>query len=141
MKPGITHQMAHLIHIMPTFVELAGATYPARSHGQAVQPMEGQSLASVFQGGSLGPRTLFWEHEGNRAVRRGDWKRVALNGRPWELYDMSRDRTETTDLTNQQPAKVAELREAWDRWAARTNVLPWAEVQQRMLENRRKRQD
>ena len=43
---------------------------------------------------------------------------------------MSRDRTETTDPTSQNPAKVAELREASDRWAARTNVRPWAEVQQ-----------
>ena len=59
MKPGITHQMAHLIDIMPTFVEIGGATYPARARSQAVQPMEGESLAAVFKGGSLAPRTLF----------------------------------------------------------------------------------
>jgi arylsulfatase len=132
VKPGLTPQVAHLIDFMPTFAELAGATYPKERAGNPVPPMEGKSLASVFQGSSLGPRTLFWEHEGNRAVRLGDWKLAALNGKPWEFYDMSRDRTETTDLADKNPAKASELRAEWDRWAARANVLPWETVTAKM---------
>jgi arylsulfatase len=72
------------------------------------------------------PQPLFWEHEGNRAVRDGDWKLVAEGpGAPWELYDLKADRTELHDLAAQQPARVRELAAAWEAWARRANVIPW----------------
>ena len=73
------------------------------------------------------PRTLFWEHEGNRAVRDGKWKLVALQGGPWKLYDIEADRTEMNDLAPQQPEIVARLVKAWDQWAERCWVRRAAE--------------
>lgn len=73
-------------------------------------------------------RTLFWEHETHSAIRKGDWKLVSLNGadsEAWELYDMSRVRTETVNVAKQYPGRVMELKEEWMSWASQANVLPW----------------
>ncbi len=71
-------------------------------------------------------RLLYWEHEGNRAVRAGDWKLVAKGpaGR-WELYDLTRDRVEGHDLAGKHPDKVKELAAKWEAWAKRAKVIPW----------------
>ena len=90
--------------------------------------MEGESLLPVFARDQKRARTLFWEHEGNRAVRRGDYKLVAMHNTPWELYDMSKDRGELKDLSSSMPKKTAELRAAWESWAKRVGALPWDEV-------------
>jgi arylsulfatase A-like enzyme len=120
-KPG------HLIDIMPTLVELAGATYPETFHdNQQVYAMEGVSLVPTFRGESFErPNPLFWEHEGNRAVRDGNWKLVArgANGK-WQLYNMGNDRSELHDVASLEPAKVAALASAWQAWAERAHVLP-----------------
>lgn len=115
----VRHQPGHIIDIMPTCAELAGAKYP----GSPIQPMEGKSLVSAFANKPLEREALYWEHEGNAAVRVGDWKLVRLgyNG-PWELYDLAKDRTELHDLAAEQPARVKELRTQWEAWAARCNV-------------------
>ena len=120
-------QPGHLIDLMATCVDLAGAKYPAESKGQKIQPMEGVSLRPAFEGKPLSRKApLFWEHEGNRAVRDGKWKLVA-NGPagPWELYDMEADRTEMKDMASQQPDHVKEMAAKWETWAKRANVLPW----------------
>jgi arylsulfatase A-like enzyme len=115
----------HLIDLMATCVDVAGAKYPAEVAGRKIQPMEGVSLRPLFRGGELRrPNPLFWEHEGNRAVREGRWKLVAKEDRPWELYDMQADRTELNDLAERHPERVKELAAKWDAWAARANVLP-----------------
>jgi len=121
----LVNQPAHLIDILATCLDVAGATYPASHVGQEVQPLEGVSLRPAFTGESL-HRThpLCWEHEGNRAIRDGQWKLVAKENQPWELYDMSADRTETRNLAGQQPDEVNELSARWEAWAARANVLP-----------------
>ncbi|HYF00710.1 MAG TPA: arylsulfatase, partial [Planctomycetota bacterium] len=90
--------------------------------------MEGVSLLPVLRGGRLGERPLFWEHEGNRAVRRGRWKLVARHRQPWELYDMEADRTETRDLAAREPERVRSMAADWDAWAARVGVLPFEQV-------------
>jgi arylsulfatase len=116
-------QVSHLVDLMPTCVELAGATYPTEFRGQKIQPMEGKSLLPAFAGKEPADRLLFWEHEGNRAVREGKWKLVALNGRGWELYDMEADRTELHDLGGKMPDKVRDLTAKWEEWARRANVV------------------
>jgi arylsulfatase A-like enzyme len=68
---------------------------------------------------------LFWEHEGNRAVRSGRWKLVSEYPKPWELYDMIADRVERDDLAARRPDLVKSLAAAWDAWAARANVDSW----------------
>lgn len=118
-------QVGHIIDLMATCVDLAGATYPRQWNGQPIQPLEGISLAPAFQGKPLKRATpLFWEHESNRAVRDGRWKLVAKAGQPWELYDMRKDRTEMHDLAGKHPRQVRRLASQWDAWAARAHVLP-----------------
>ena len=123
-EPGrLERTPGHLIDIMATAVELAGASYPADK-----TPLEGKSLGPLFAGGSLDREALYWEHEGNKAVREGDWKLVAVHGEPWELYDLSKDRSEQNDLSGTEPERVKRMAAMWDAYAARTNVEPWEKV-------------
>jgi len=119
-------QPSHLIDLMATCVDIAGATYPSELNGQQIQPMEGMSLAPAFSGNPLNrSNPIFWEHEGNRAIRIGNWKLVSKHPGDWELYDMATDRTEMNDLASEQPERVAEMSTLWTAWADRVNVLPW----------------
>jgi len=118
-------QPGHLIDIMATCVEIAGAKYPRVMGTNSIRPMEGVSLVPAFRGKSLGRKNpIFWEHEANRAVRDGRWKLVAKENKPWELYDIQNDRTERHDLASAEPKRARELAAQWDAYAARANVLP-----------------
>ena len=121
------NQPGHLIDIMATCVDLAGAAYPTEYHGQKIQPMEGCSLVPAFAGKPLERKApLFWEHEGNRAMRDGKWKLVAKRpDGPWELYDMEADRTEMHDLTAAEPARAKVMAGQWEQWGRRTGAIPW----------------
>jgi len=121
-------QVGHIIDLMPTLLEVAGTTYPADLDGRKLTPLSGQSLAPTFAGQSIGPRTLAWEHEGNRAIRQGDWKLVATFRGPWELYDLQADRSETHNLAAEQPERVQTLAAAWQQWADKVGVVPWEEL-------------
>jgi arylsulfatase A-like enzyme len=121
----VTPQVGHVIDLMPTLLELAGASFPDSLQGQPVLAPEGQSLAPVFQGRAAAePRTLFWEHEGSRAVRQGRWKLVyADDAARWELYDLEADPVELNDLAAAQPERVRTLDSLWTAWAARVGVF------------------
>lgn len=121
----LTHQPGHLIDIMATCVDVGGATYPKEFAGQKIKPLPGISLRPVFTGKPLKrPAPLCWEHEGNRAIRDGKWKLVAKENQPWELYDLSKDRSELHDLSEIHPKKTQQLAAQWEAWAARSDVLP-----------------
>ena len=124
-EPGtITHQPAHLIDILPTLVELAGAEYPEEFAGRAITPVQGRSLVPIFQGEQrIGHEWLYFQFSDNRALRRGDWKIVSARGGPWELYDLAADRTELNDLADQHPDKVQELAQQWHHVAAEIDQL------------------
>ena len=115
----------HVIDLMPTCVELAGADYAGRGDGESIHAMEGTSLVPLLKGDRIADRMIFWEHEGNAAVREGVWKlvRAGIKG-PWELYRMDRDRTEQTDLASQHPKHVNRLRTAWVSWSRRVEAMP-----------------
>ena len=84
--------------------------------GRAAPARPGLSLVPAFdRDGTVKHEELWWEHEGNRAIRVGDLKLVAAgkDGR-WELYDLATDRTETKDLAREQPEKVRELARRWE---------------------------
>ncbi|HUT91578.1 MAG TPA: arylsulfatase [Thermoguttaceae bacterium] len=122
----ITHQVGHVIDVLPTLVDVAGAAYPETFDGQRTTPLPGKSLAPILRGRKPEPREfLFWEHIGNKAVRQGDWKLVAEHRGPWELYDLSVDRSETNDLSGKHPEKVKELAELWAAYADRIGVVDW----------------
>jgi arylsulfatase len=88
--------------------------------------MEGVSLRPAFAGRPFErPQPIFWEHEGNRAVRLGNWKLVSRYPDGWELYDIAADRVERNDLAASRPDLVRKLAAEWDAWAARANVDPW----------------
>ncbi|MCA9151210.1 MAG: arylsulfatase [Planctomycetales bacterium] len=126
-RNSLFHEPCHLIDIMATCVDLARANYPREVNGQAITPLPGVSLRPAFTAKSVErPQPIFWEHEGNRAVRSGQWKLVAKGPvGEWQLYDMATDRAEMHDLAQQHPERVKELSEQWMAWARQANVLPW----------------
>ena len=115
----------HVVDVMATCVDVAGATYPKTFHGQPIQPMEGRSLVPAFDGRPIERDALYWEHEGNAAIRVGDWKLVrAGRGGDWELYDMAADRTELHDVAQGHADVARDLLAKWRAWAKRANVTP-----------------
>jgi arylsulfatase len=122
----LEHQPGHLIDIMATAIDVTGATYPTEFKGRAIQPMEGVSLLPAFHGEPLiRDEPIFFEHEGNRAVRAGKWKLVLKHRGPWELYDMESDRTERQNLIDEEPELARNLIAKWEAWAKRADVGPW----------------
>ena len=129
-RGGLRNDPAHLIDIMPTILEVAQAAFPTEWNGRATLSPEGESLLPAFAGSPLPDRVIFWEHEGNRAVRQGRWKLVSQFPGEWELYDMVADRSELKDLAAQYPERVAGLAALYDAWAQRVGAQPWAKVAQ-----------
>lgn len=121
----LRHQPGHLIDIMATCVDVSGAKYPAEYNGNKITPMEGKSLVPAFDGKKIEREAIYWEHEGNRAVRKGKWKLVSRHPGKWELYDIQADRTELNNLVEKNTAKAEELKAMYQAWAKRAGVQPW----------------
>lgn len=141
----ITHQVGHLMDIMATCLDAAGIQYPETYMGNKIIPLEGKSLLPIFEGNQReGYECVFWEHEGNRAVRQGKWKLLSRcrmdwqftaswgfrgnrgpHDEKWELYNIEEDRVELNDLAEQYPEMVRELADQYEKWAIRTGVIPW----------------
>jgi len=126
-QPGtITHETGHIIDIMPTLLRISGAQYPGQNQGTPTLPPEGISLTTcLVHGGGL-PRNapgLYWEHQGHKAFRQGNWKLVARHRGPWELYNLAEDRTELNDLAPREPKRVQQMAAEWQRWADRCGVV------------------
>ena len=116
------HEPSHLIDLMATCLDLAKADYPKNKI-----PVEGVPLTSAFAGKSLfRTQPLFWEHEGNRAVRDGDWKLVAKGVKgAWELYNIREDRTEMNDQARELPERTKIMAAQYEEWANRCGVVPF----------------
>jgi arylsulfatase A-like enzyme len=118
-------QPGHVIDVMATLVDIAGGTYPKELAGVNIRPLAGVSLRPAFTNQPLARKEpLFFEHDGSRAVREGDWKLVRARGGEWELYNLAADRTELKDLAAKYPERVKAMARLWEEWARRTNVLP-----------------
>lgn len=115
----VNHSLLHFIDIMPTLVEISGATYPEQYKGEDLYPMEGISLLPLFKGDSVARNdALYYEWNVGRAVHTENWKLVQW-GDEWELYDRRTDLTETRNLAADYPDTVAVLQAQWERWADR----------------------
>ncbi len=124
----IRHQPAQLTDIMATCLEVSSAKYPTEHKGHKIQPLQGDSLVPIFDNQDNGKEVLYWEHEGNRAVRKGRWKLVSKYPGNWELYDIEKDRTELNDLSPQYPKVVTELLSLYDDWADLCSVESWDDI-------------
>jgi arylsulfatase len=134
-KGELRTQSGHLIDIMATCIDIAGLKYPKWYHDQPIQPYEGKSLVPAFRNKTIKRDYIFWEHEGNRALRKGKWKLVArvqknkvftaTDQQAWELYDMENDPSETVNLAAKYPEKMKALSDDWEKEAIRTKAKPW----------------
>ncbi len=124
IRPGtLCHEVGHIIDFMPTCCEVSGADYPDAFKDKPVTPLEGKSLVPCFQGRPrIGHEALYWEHEGNKAIRQDDWKLVSRKGGRWELYNMAADRTELHDRAEQDPQRVQDMLALYRAWAQRCGV-------------------
>ena len=120
----LRHTPAHVIDIVPTILDVAGIEKPTEWDGETIPPAPGQSLVPAFDKDVTVDRDLlWWLHEGNRAIRVGDWKLVAAKGDPWELYDLRNDRAESRNLAQEQPEKAKKLEDLWNRQLEATSRL------------------
>jgi arylsulfatase len=126
-KPGgVAHTPAHVVDIMPTILEAAGVSYPREVGGHAIQPADGESLMALLDGKAwTRAQPIYWEHEGNCAVRIGNFKLVRQFGKDWELYDMEKDRTELHDLAGKNHPLEKQLKQEYSSWAKRIGVEDW----------------
>lgn len=122
---SVVRRPFQLTDVLPTILEAAGVPYPTRYQGREIQPCEGRSILPALRGKASPDGTLYWEHTGNAAIRRGRWKMVREHPNPWELYDMTTDRCELHDRAAAHPDIVQELGAAWQAWAERVGVIPW----------------
>lgn len=122
-KGSINHHPGHIIDVMATVCDVADVQYPEYYKGQRILPMEGRSVLPLLNGDMKRvSEPIFWEHNGNRAVRKGEWKLVALDGEEWELYNLSLDRSETNNLIEGEPIIAGELQEMYQAWAEEVGV-------------------
>ena len=126
----IDNQPAHIMDIMKTVSELAKVEYPKTYNNNEITPSEGISLVPIFKSKErTAHKELFWEHEGNKAARMGEWKWVNIYPEGTdELYDLSKDPTELNNLANSQAEKLESIKTSWQNWADRVGVVPWEAV-------------
>lgn len=122
----LRHRTGHVIDIAPTIVELAGGSWPTKVAEVEVPRHPGESFAGAFAKDVVPERVLWWLHEGNRALRVGDWKLVAAKDEPWELYNLAEDRAETKNLVAADPDRAAQLSDKWEQMTAEITELAQA---------------
>jgi arylsulfatase A-like enzyme len=141
---SVTHEIGHIIDLLPTFLDVAGVEYSDAGNGRRKHELPGRSLQPVLDGSEMPDRSVIWEHEGNRAIRRGNWKLVSefpgtwayfysyAKDSRWELYDMSIDRGEQNDLADVHPELVQDLAREYERLAAESLVVQWDQLSGRI---------
>lgn len=133
-RGSLIRAYGYLPDIMTTCIDLAGTQYPAEFKGNVIHPAPGKSLLPLLKGvkAPIHEEPVFWEHEGNKAVRLGKYKLVSkwAKGQEynWELFDLEKDGTEMNNLAEEMPDKVLELRQLYEAWAGQNHILPWHSV-------------
>jgi len=109
--------LMHFIDVAPTVMDLAGGAWPKMDNGKPVPTPPGKSIVPAFADKSApGHDELWWCHQGNRAIRMGDWKLTmrSANQNKWELYNIKTDRCEMHDLSKAQPQRVKTMAARWE---------------------------
>lgn len=131
---SIAHEPCHLVDLVASLLDAAGAALPPEWADRPTEPRAGESILPLLTGERWTRNDpIFWEHEGNRAVRAGEWKAVSRYRHspdggtygPWELYDIPSDRAELDDRSGQEAARIDELSMRWGDWARGVGVRPW----------------
>jgi arylsulfatase A-like enzyme len=113
----IIDEPAHIIDLMPTFVDIAGSRWPTEFGGEEVKPLPGKSFRPLLKGGRFErEKPLFFHLYDHRAVIDGDWKLVSDWGRPWALFNLAEDRTELNNLAEEEPRQFLRLKNLWHVW-------------------------
>ena len=128
----LRHDMGHCVDLLPTILDLAGISKKDIPLPEGAPSLPGESLVPAFsRDGSVRHSHIYFHHEGNRALRVGNWKIVNESNvnhgqpdNPWALYDLSVDRCEMNDLSAEHPSKLMEMKEMWQKYEAayRTKV-------------------
>jgi arylsulfatase len=135
LRHRIVHTACHVADLLPTILAASGVKYPSEFGGATIQALDGESLMPLLEGKDWSrERPLFWEHEGNAAIRIDNFKLVRKFNQPWELYDMECDRTELNDLMGKNEPLARKLIKEYDAWTERSGVLDWNIALPRLLE-------
>ena len=134
LKGSTINQYGFLPDIMATCLDLAHTTQPEKFNGNKIKKHSGKSLMPIFLGSTkeIHDEPIFWEHEGNKAVRLGeyklvmDWEKDVYDN--WELYNITKDRTEQNNLINELPDIANDMITMYSDWANKIRVLPWENV-------------
>ena len=123
---ALTDQPGHVVDIMATCLDVAGAAYPEEFQGRHPLPLEGKSLTPIFRGEQrTGHARLCWYAPQNEAIRMGNWKLVNTgHGQPWQLYDLEADGLETRDRAVEHPDRVRDMAAHWQAWASESGLAP-----------------
>lgn len=120
------HAACHVVDILPTILEAAGASYLSELGGHAIQPLQGESLLGLLKGADWSrEQPIFFEHEGNSAIRLGQFKLVRLHDQDWELYDIEADRTELNNIIKGESDRANAMIEQYLNWAQKADVMDW----------------
>jgi arylsulfatase A-like enzyme len=127
VRGELRHTSGHIIDLAPTIIELAGGKWSPTDTNAPVPP-PGKSLVPAFgRDRAIAHDYFWWYHDGNRAMRIGNWKLVADHDKPWELYDLTSDRSEAKNLAADQPKKMKELSAAWEKHREEFSRQAWPE--------------
>ena len=125
-KSSIVHEPTHIMDIAATIYDAAGVFYPKEINDHSIIPLEGCSFIEAIDNGSWSrDKPILWEHEGNRAMRDGEWKIVSEIGKGWEIYNMSYDRTELNDLVEGERERIKLMVNIYSDWMKRCDIEPW----------------
>jgi len=128
-KGQVAHEPCHVVDVLPTILQASGCVYLAEIGGNAIQPLQGESFLDLLTGKDWSrEQPIFFEHEGNCAIRIDNFKLVRQFGCDWELYDMHNDRTELNNLAGLKRPLETDLLRQYNDWADKTGVMDWNAV-------------